>query len=89
MIQPVELHLPIEHRCRLPRARGQTTAAFRVERERDDRIRHRVDVERADGNAVVLIAQMIGYTARDRYPCDAELVCDATVCREKSARVCK
>lgn len=24
---------------------------------------------------------LIGYTARDRYPCDAELVCDATVCR--------
>jgi CRP/FNR family transcriptional regulator len=24
---------------------------------------------------------LIGYTARDCYPCDAELVCDATVCR--------
>lgn len=24
---------------------------------------------------------LIGYTARDRYPCDAELVCEATVCR--------
>lgn len=24
---------------------------------------------------------LIGYTARGRYPCDAELVCEATVCR--------
>jgi CRP/FNR family transcriptional regulator len=29
----------------------------------------------------------IGYTARDRYPCDAELVSDATVCRLDRGRL--
>ena len=29
----------------------------------------------------------IGYTARDRYPCDAELVTDSTVCRLDRARL--
>lgn len=30
---------------------------------------------------------LIGYTARDRYPCDAELVSDATVCRVDRGRL--
>lgn len=30
---------------------------------------------------------LIGFTARGRYPCDAELVCDATVCRVDRGRL--
>ena len=47
---------------RAPRA--ELVAPRRVERERDDRAGHRVDVVGGNGDAVLLVAQVIRHAAR-------------------------
>src|SRR5512143_3014202 len=63
-VESIQLRLPVECEGGAPRALGESPASAYVEGEVDDLACHRIHVVGRNGDAVHLVAQVIGHAAR-------------------------